>query len=337
MKISDFDLSPDDLSSFDVEFKYDDKNILELYVPDYSTFDLILSIINKYNDRLGSFVRYYRGVSNKDYDLINSLTVNELVSCESRLISSFYSSSPRDFSFCKSEFEKISLMQHYGLPTRFLDFTKNPLVALWFACQRCNVDSSDSDCAVYVAFSNNLASPRLLDIVCKIATFTEDGLHSNGIHEYLTNDEIKYYLDILFSYPSSLVFSELPIVDQREQNQQALFLVGMNYPVMISFNGQGFNSTSVTQENFLQAFQFVQSGSSAMHHLEKGDLRCYDPKRDVDFLLKIVIPKESKNDCLLQLLIRGITKDFIFPTLDNKAEKIKNDALFMKEVSYSYL
>lgn len=41
---------------------------------------------------------------------------------------------PESFEKCKSHLEKLVEMQHYGLPTRLLDMTRNPLVALYFAC-----------------------------------------------------------------------------------------------------------------------------------------------------------------------------------------------------------
>lgn len=43
------------------------------------------------------------------------------------------------------------LAQHYGVPTRLLDWTTNPLVALYFAC----VDSSENDGAIWIIHSNN--------------------------------------------------------------------------------------------------------------------------------------------------------------------------------------
>lgn len=54
-----------------------------------------------------------------------------------------------DFKDAKYYFEKLEIMQHYGVPTRLLDITKNPLVALYFAC--CENENCDGEILVYVA------------------------------------------------------------------------------------------------------------------------------------------------------------------------------------------
>lgn len=43
---------------------------------------------------------------------------------------------PQDFIHCNTALDHLVMMQHYAVPTRLLDLSENPLVALYFAC--CN-------------------------------------------------------------------------------------------------------------------------------------------------------------------------------------------------------
>jgi len=66
---------------------------------------------------------------------------------ESDLIDAVISRYPNIFKECKSNLEILLLMQHYGLPTRLLDISFNPYIALFFALSG---DSSIKEHYVYV-------------------------------------------------------------------------------------------------------------------------------------------------------------------------------------------
>ena len=77
---------------------------------------------------------FFRGQCNSVWDIRPSIFRESLVSVESRIIKTAKSRVPSEFRECTSPFEELTKLQHYGLPTRLLDLTRNPLVALYFAC-----------------------------------------------------------------------------------------------------------------------------------------------------------------------------------------------------------
>ncbi len=79
---------------------------------------------------------FFRGHADPNYTLRPSIMRSiKLQKNESKLYNNLLIECPDDFEKCHTHLEKLVKMQHYGLPTRLLDITRNLLVALYFACE----------------------------------------------------------------------------------------------------------------------------------------------------------------------------------------------------------
>jgi len=173
-----------------------------------------LSIIDDFYEHFsqvyGDDERCFRGVSDSSHELIPSIgRILQLVddevmlsSYELRIIDEFKRRVHPLLKYTpSSEWEWLFIAQHYGLPTRLLDWTSNPLVALYFAV----TERPDKDFAIYTGM--------FLDRLYQ---------NSNGQMQELGNigdepsDVIPYKLDkVCAVFPS--------FFDNRLQNQSAFF------------------------------------------------------------------------------------------------------------------
>ncbi len=178
----------------------------------------------KYENFVGGEI-IYRGMSDAEWKLIPSLgRCSDLSNGqEFNLVNSFLALRPEAFQGLSTNFEILSKMQHYGLPTRLLDFTTNPLIALFFACNEF-IGAKDARVVCHRAYVNVAQNP-IIEEIC--------GFYNYFVQEDIWLDDLsispKKYLQKLYRNEDYRFLVARPFYwNERIRRQAAVFMIFPN-------------------------------------------------------------------------------------------------------------
>ena len=245
---------------------------------------------------------YFRGESQAEWPLKPSLFRCRLVEHESQMLHDLMISRPIEFKPMHSAFTQWSLAQHHGLPTRFLDLTSRPEVALFFACGGYDNDKSGDGRVRVFAAPESQVKQHDSDAVSIVANFAklssadQANLLTGGVGDIeksnerlikLIRNEISYFLDRIDVQDFDKVF----IVEPGQPNER------------VEAQGGAF-LLSARHERF-EASEVVKQGQSPIYQ---------------DY--NLTIPMEYKERILEELRAVNVTKETLFPGLDSSSRMI---------------
>lgn len=269
----------------------------------------LLKLIEKEKKSAGDNRLYFRGHKEHYPSVIPSVGRDDLLKSEDKLFKECILRNPDEFHGQRTTFQILAKMQHYGLPTRLLDISSNPLISLFFSVEEDEkTDGVDGELVIFsippknikyydsdtVSVVSNIAKRPFKELsISKTNRGTketnQDWLRRfNGLRdiEYLLHeikDEKPYFAPVIKKEHLESIWCVKPLLNNRRIIKQdgAFLLFG------------------------------IDGSKEKLASYKPGD---FEPK---------VFRVTKKPELRRQLALLGVSKDKIFPELDTTAQYLK--------------
>ena len=290
------------------------RNAVEIVTTKIETVTDFIDEVTKYAKTESRF-KCYRGQQDSSWENIPGLfrpDLGKFEENEKRATRDLVAVHPNEFSTDQTMFDRLVRMQHFGLPTRLMDVSLNPLVALYFA----TVQSAKNDLTdgIVTAFAIPSGREKYYD---------SDAISCLANLANMTKKEKEEIVGIRDAKePGTPKSEEIERINQEPVYQRLHQFIRAEKPYFLPI---------INPVDLFKPYYVHPKMSNRRILSQAGGFIIFGliPPQKIRFAYaiqetKFLIPKTAKPHIRKSLDLLGITESNLFPEIDKAAQRIKH-------------